>query len=71
LPFATCSFMVLRGLTPLSEHLSPLTVVLARLDDKAGKINTDVRSIMNVVQGPIPVPHEPIVKLLSDVRTEM
>jgi len=56
---------------PLSEGFRSLTVVLTRLDRKAEEIGTDIRSIKNVVQGPAPVPQESIVKLLSDVRTEM
>jgi len=54
-----------------SKGPNSLTVVLTRLDDKAGDIGRDIQSIMNVVQGPAPVPQESIVKLLSDVRTEM
>jgi len=56
---------------PFSKGPNSLTVVLTRLDDKAGDIGRDIQSIMNVVQGPAPVPQESIVKLLSDVRTEM
>ncbi|KAK0732413.1 hypothetical protein B0T21DRAFT_349425 [Apiosordaria backusii] len=56
---------------PLSEGFNTLTGTLNRLDGNAGEIREDVRSMMNVVQGPAPVPQESIVKLLSDVKTEM
>jgi len=56
---------------PRLHPLSKATEVLRGVSDKLGEVAENVESMKNVVQDPDPAPHESIMSILSDVRTEL